>query len=75
MTKKDYELIARAMSEIHARGCFASDERGCFASDERGCFASDERQWVAVHRMATLLSETNPRFDYNRFIDACGVPV
>ena len=61
MTRKDFELIAKALKE--SRFCFKSD------SNTLGY-----RQWLhTVKTMADALQTTNPAFDRARFLRACGL--
>lgn len=53
MTKKDYNLIARAITDVD--------------------LSDADRRHVA-HAMARALRDTNPRFDYDRFMRACYPP-
>lgn len=60
MTKKDYELIAAAFAE-------ARDEM----ADHPGRIAGSAQ---VARRLASALRSTNPRFDRDRFLTACGLP-
>lgn len=60
MTKKDFELIARALREgvprVHNRP------------------RTDYEQWaLTAHDLADALAGTNPQFDRERFLRACGL--
>jgi hypothetical protein len=59
MTKKDYELIAGAIRE------------------DLNCYKDLTHEAVAVRvlarRLATQLESTNPRFNRELFLTACGV--
>lgn len=57
MSKKDFELIADVLSE--AQGIYASSPENM-------------RENIA-YIFADVLSETNPRFDRDRFLIACDV--
>jgi len=59
MTKKDYELIARALKGIFDANAF--------------CLDDDQDKYSVAERMAEALATTNPRFNKERFISACGV--
>ena len=56
MTRKDYELIARVISN----------------SD--GCFDEISKAFL-IDNFANELASENPRFDRNRFANACGMSV
>ena len=58
MTKKDYELIAKAIREG------ADQHRAAFLEEPSG------QVLVLVERIADALASDNPRFNYNRFISA-----
>ncbi len=60
MTKKDFELIAKAIRDAYT----AMDEE---ATDHR-----DGTRYCA-YRLASALAAANPRFDRERFLTACGV--
>lgn len=59
MTRKDFEAIAKVIHD-HA------DRVGVFQEE-----VEDEVELMAVN-MATYLYRTNPRFDRERFMRACG---
>ncbi|WP_109798667.1 hypothetical protein [Novosphingobium meiothermophilum] len=59
MTRKDYELIAAAVSEARAD-----------MADHPGRLAGAAQ---TARRLASALRTTNPRFDRDRFLAACGV--
>lgn len=60
MTKKDFQLIADAIA--------------CNRNRETG---ADVLYFVALNdvsfEFARVLAQTNPRFDRNRFLKACGI--
>lgn len=62
MTRKDYELIARALKEARMHAIRSDAEEG-------GGF------WLRVvaSELALALASDNPRFDRDRFLKACGV--
>jgi hypothetical protein len=61
MTKKDFELIARALRDARPGGNVARAEPNVMM------------QWTAtVMRISAALMDTNPRFDAERFRKACG---
>jgi hypothetical protein len=64
MTRKDYILIADAIRET-------------LATDPEFGLVWPDRERAAVglvaHRIAHQLRRDNPRFDMDRFIDACGL--
>lgn len=63
MTRKDYELIARAL--IDSKPLFDSYEDRC-----------ERHGWrVACHSVCEALASDNSRFDRDRFLKACGVAV
>lgn len=63
MTKKDYELIAGALA-----GAMGADiDSDVIARDYR--FGVKE----AARRIARVLANDNPRFDQDRFNQACGI--
>ena len=64
MTKKDYELIARALKN----GWLATPPsfKG-YEVDPYECYR------IVVDRMANALGQDNPRFNKTIFYDACGV--
>jgi hypothetical protein len=63
MTKKDYELIAKAIygSLIQSGKLEWQDQY------------ADQFRMTARH-ISTALERDNPRFDKDRFMKACGVP-
>jgi hypothetical protein len=70
MTRKDYVLIAEVLAQMSRD--IANDER-CALSDTGRAVASGERAAVQTiaNRLAYELQRDNPRFDRQRFIDAC----
>ena len=64
MTKKDFELIAAALKEARMHWIIA--ETPDADSFRAGLYA-------AAKELAHALSTTNPRFDRERFLAACGV--
>ncbi len=59
MTKKDYKLIAEALKE---------------AREESNPLEGRSGVTLAAQKLANVLRADNPRFDYKRFLEACGVP-
>lgn len=59
MTKKDYELIARALKSTHQTVNVPTRVAQQWAND--------------VCAIADALAQDNPRFDRERFLAACGV--
>ena len=59
MTKKDFQLIATVFKQARED-----------AVDKKSRLAGD----VIALRMARELKTTNPRFDADRFLNACGIP-
>jgi hypothetical protein len=70
MTRKDYVLIADTIA-AHVRD-IANDE-GTALSDRGKAILSGERVALVdiAHRLADQLRNDNPRFDRQRFIEAC----
>jgi len=62
MTKKDYELIAKAISDTY-------DAMEC--TTIQAAFGVE----MVARNLATALASANPRFDRERFLKACGVTV
>lgn len=64
MTKKDYELLAKAIygSLIQSGKLEAQDHY-------------IEQFKITTWHVADALERNNPRFDRDRFISACGVPL
>lgn len=62
MTRKDYELIAKAIygSLIQSKSL-----------DWQDLYAEQHR--ITARHIANALERTNPRFDRERFLTACGV--
>lgn len=59
MSKKDYELVAKALYLARPSG-----------SDQT---APIYKQWLTdCYSVAANLISTNPRFDHHRFLEACG---
>lgn len=58
MSKKDYELIARALRAAHYRAVTLDHHQGID---------------MAANLLAYSLGDTNPRFDPNRFLTAAGM--
>ena len=62
MTRKDYELIAKAIyGSLIQSGSLEWQDR----------FIEQHR--ITARHVATALERTNPRFNREKFIDACGV--
>lgn len=58
MTKKDYILLARVMAESRPGKSTTSDMLG---------------NWQSIClKLAAELKNENPRFDYDKFLKACG---
>jgi len=57
MTRKDYELIAKAISEAH--------------EDNFGDSSANEGIYWVTGLLADKLAEDNPRFDRFKFVQAC----
>lgn len=58
MTRKDYELIAKALRQEIDAACSCND-----------CHIKRRM----VKSLATVLQEDNPRFNPDKFIKACGL--
>lgn len=58
MTKKDFELIARVIAN--------------YRNEIPGTARKDNAASEIAHRFAEELKKTNPRFDVDRFVKACG---
>lgn len=59
MTKKDYELIARALKRAH--------------ENVNGGQTVEDGAKLAAEYLADALAQDNPRFDRERFLTACEV--
>lgn len=57
MTRQDYEVIAKAFADTRPR-------------DTQ--FARKDQWNACVAEMVVLLAKDNPRFDPNKFVEACG---
>lgn len=58
MTKKDFEMIAKVLRD----------------SKPDCCEAEEREQWSdVVFNFMKCLQKTNPRFDWKRFLAACGM--
>lgn len=68
MTRKDYELIARAIATL--RSIYPD---GAPVNDHDKGFEHGTKQ--AAQYIATALATDNNRFDRERFLKACGVAV
>ncbi len=62
MTKKDFELIAWTFSTLRDRLIEERSNRNCITGVE-----------YAIEQFAHALKNNNPRFDRERFLEACGV--
>lgn len=72
MTRKDYELIAsvfKARLQNHAETMEASDRSPEEVRYDAGYCHGIEN---VAERLANMLTATNPRFDKQRFLVACG---
>lgn len=68
MTRKDYVLIAEVLAQMSrdiASTAFENDTAKAILTGER--LATH----AIAHRLADQLRQDNPRFDRQRFIDAC----
>ncbi len=59
MTKKDYILISQTLKDIFDCNAF--------------CLDDDTDKFSVAERFAEALTKTNPLFDRERFLTACGV--
>ena len=64
MTRKDFELIAKAFHDTKPK--FLDRDMS-----EAAVAAAYDAWSRTVHRIALALSSTNPRFNVDRFIEAC----
>ena len=73
MTRKDYVAIADVISGALAD--IAHDAEKEFVSDKGRAILSGERAGVhmVALRIADAMRADNPRFDWGRFIKACGM--
>lgn len=73
MTRKDYVAIAEVISGALAD--IRHDAEKDFISDKGRAILSGERAGVhmVALRIADVLREDNPRFDWGRFVKACGI--
>lgn len=62
MTRKDFELIAHDI-RVALEGIRPETDK-----------PGDGLRWLAVE-LSRDLQQTNPQFDRNRFLEACGVPL
>lgn len=72
MTRKDYELIAKVFKEI--RNEFYRDMTDADTAHgwDKNLFAGVGVR-ILAENLAKELEQDNPRFDRQRFLDACGV--
>ena len=70
MTRKDYILIADTIAQVSRD--IAKEQSGDL-SDRGKAILSGERlaTYTIAHRLAEQLRQDNPRFDRQRFIEAC----
>lgn len=69
MTKKDYELIANVLKDVK-HGEIDMHERDDSVESHQGM----EYIWGETCKaFALYLEEANPRFDRNKFLQACGI--
>jgi hypothetical protein len=70
MTRKDYVLIAETIAQVRRE--IAQEQSGNL-SDRGKAILSGERlaTYTIAHRLAEQLRQDNPRFDRQRFIEAC----
>ena len=72
MTRKDFELIADIIKGLPTLGMANSANFDPYAASEEDMndCAKEIRRLIAVN-FASRLSATNPRFDAERFLEAC----
>ncbi len=63
MSKKDFKAIAKILNG----GCMQAKPEHSFGSNETVLST------IVIDDMADYLANTNPRFDRERFLAACGV--
>ena len=70
MTRKDYILIADTIAQMSRD---IANDQSPDASDRHKAITSGERlaTYTIAHRLAEKLRQDNPRFDRQRFIEAC----
>lgn len=70
MTRKDYILLADVLAQMSRD---IAKDQSPDASDRHKAITSGERlaTYTIAHRLAEQLRQDNPRFDRQRFIDAC----
>jgi hypothetical protein len=70
MTRKDYILIADTIAQMSRD---IANDPSKDLSDRGRAILSGERlaTYTIAHRLAEQLRQDNPRFDRQRFIDAC----
>lgn len=65
MTRKHFKLIAEALKDSEPSPSFF--ESGAI-------FDEAKAQWIrSCKSVASVLGQTNPSYDKNRFLDACGI--
>lgn len=66
MTKKDFELIATSLRK-------SREDTFDFNSSIKEIAAVREANEHIAHNLALALATTNPQFDEDRFLKACGI--
>lgn len=61
MTRKDYELIAQVFADLE--------------SDFNNCGSDEVSLSVVIEELARAFGKENPRFDFDKFVKACGFVV
>lgn len=71
ITRKDYEVIAKVFADFRQQ----TEETACKAEWQGDPCIVFERAAhnVLASNLALALQQSNPRFDSQRFIEACGV--
>lgn len=67
MSRKHYEAVAEMIAEVVADTPAHSDPEGFIATGRMQATRSIARG------LASMFGEDNPRFDRQRFLDACGL--
>jgi hypothetical protein len=73
MTRKDYEVIANVFSGLMADIQRELDSPRTEVTGRAHVAGERAATITLASRLAVELQQTNPRFDCQRFIEACGV--
>lgn len=71
MTKKDYELIAEAVLNAAS---YAERKHNNGYIDKKALEATNDGIYYVVRELAESLASENPKFDHDKFMEACGIP-